>query len=106
MTMSSPRAIRAELARRDLRRLVLVQRALAEDLARHVDALHGRAPRPPGGQAAVEHAHVAVAHGVGRGPGARGERARRRPQDERRARRRDEPGSRSSSRRRGSNVAR
>src|SRR5439155_1385154 len=63
-----------ELVGRELRRLALVQGALAEDFARHVDALDERTPfRAPGGEAAGEDPHVGVAHLTERGQRQRGE---------------------------------
>src|SRR5207245_1918072 len=63
-----------ELVGRELRRLALVQGALAEDFARHVDALDERTPfRAPGGEAAGEDPHVGVTHLTERRQRQRGE---------------------------------
>jgi hypothetical protein len=52
-----------QLRTRDLGRAVLVQRLLAEHLARHVETLHHpSAARAPRDETAVEDAHVAIAH--------------------------------------------
>src|SRR2546425_11482202 len=63
-----------ELVGRELRRLALVQGALTEDFARHVDALDERTLfRAPGGEATGEDPHVGVAHLSERRPRQRGE---------------------------------
>src|SRR3972149_213207 len=62
------------LPRRDLRRAALAEHALAEHLARHVQALDRWPSRgPPGSEPAGQHAYVRVAHLGERRPAELGE---------------------------------